>query len=137
MGIIGIIALLVVLILIGVGIAIGLIACLIAAALLGLGVISSSFLIGIRSKKPAAGIRAFWVQCGILAGIPSGIVCAWLILLFIPTENDSWPVYLVAASAGAVAGLIIALTLDFVTREIHRWASERLKKSDDKKLAAS
>ena len=72
------IAVFVALVLIGVGLAIGLVACTLGGILVGLGVVSSSFIIGFRSGRSSAGIRAFLLQCGILAGIPAGAVCAWL-----------------------------------------------------------
>jgi hypothetical protein len=126
MGLPGLIFLLVALVLIGIGIAIGLVACLFAALLVGLGIISSSFVIGFRSGRPEAGIRAFLLQCGILSGIPAGAVSAWLGYSFFTTHRDGWPILLSGALGGAIAGVIIALALDFVSRRLHTWASARL-----------
>ena len=114
------------LVLIGVGIAVGLVACVLAAGLLGLGVVSSSFVIGIRSGHPAAGIRAFLVQCGILAGVPAGAACAWLGKRFSEAFSGDWMVLLYGALGGAIAGIIVALALDFISRRLQAWASARL-----------
>lgn len=126
MGVFGIVFLVVALVLIGIGIAVGLVACAVSAMLVGLGVVSSSFVIGIRSGRPAAGIRAFLVQCGILAGIPAGAVCAWLGKSFYMATASEWPVLICGAIGGAVAGVVIALALDFISRRTSAWATARL-----------
>ena len=125
MALFGLVFLVVALVLIGIGIAVGLVGCAIAAALVGLGVVSSSFVIGIRTGHPAAGIRAFLLQCGVLAGIPAGAVCAWLAHAFFTAYGSGWPVIVYGALGGAVAGVVVALSLDFVSRRLHSWASAR------------
>ena len=112
-------------VLVGVGIGIGLVGSVIAAALLGLGVISSSFVIGIRSGRFATGLRAFLLQCGLLAGIPAGAVCAYLVQSFFAAYGSGWPVLVYGAIGGAFAGLLIALSFDFISRSLHAWASAR------------
>jgi hypothetical protein len=114
------------LVLIGIGIAVGLVACLAAAILLGVGVISSSFVVGLRAGRPSAGVRAFLLQCGILAGIPAGAVCAWLGHSFLVAYGEGLPILLYGALGGALAGIIVALSLDFVSRRLHTWASARV-----------
>lgn len=114
--------LVVALILIGVGIVVGLVACCIAAVLLGVGIISSSVVIGLLTRRPVAGVRAFLLQCALLAGIPSGILCAWLAHSIWSAAGPGWLISLY----GAVAGLVIALLLDFIFRRLHRRASAKL-----------
>jgi hypothetical protein len=116
---------LVAMVLVGVGIAIGLVGCLATAVLLALGVISSSFFVGWRAGRPSAGIRAFLLQCGILAGIPAGAVCAWLAHNFVAAYGNDMPILLYGALGGAVAGAVIALGLDFMSRQTQRWLSSR------------
>jgi len=113
-------------VLIGVGIVIGLLGCAIAAVLLGLGVISSSVLVGLRSGRAESAIRAFLIQAGILAGIPAGAVCAWLIQSLFAAYGEGWQVLAYGALGGAGAGLLIALTLDFLSRRVSAWAALRL-----------
>lgn len=113
-------------VLVGVGIVLGLVGCAIAAALLGLGVISSSVFVGLRSGRAEAAIRAFLLQVGIIAGIPAGAVCAWLIQSFFQAYGEGWQVLAYGALGGAGAGLLIALTLDFVSRRLSGWAALRL-----------
>ncbi len=113
------------LILVGIGIAIGLVASVVAAVLLSIGVISSSVFIGVRSGRAATGIRAFLVQCGILAGIPSGAICALLAKNFLEAYGQDTLVLVYGGLGGACAGLIIALLLDYVSRRTHAWASTR------------
>ena len=126
MALFGLIFLVVALVLIGVGVAVGLVACALAAALLGIGVISSSVVVGARSGRAAVGIRVFLLQCGILAGIPAGAVCAWLAQSFFEAYGSGWPVLVYGALGGAFAGVFVALFLDFISRRLHSWASARL-----------
>jgi hypothetical protein len=121
MALFGLIFLVVALVLIGVGVAVGLV-----AVLLGIGVISSSVVIGVRSGRAAVGIRVFLLQCGILAGIPAGAVCAWLVQSFFEAYGGGWPVLVYGALGGAFAGVCVALFLDFISRRFHAWASSRL-----------
>lgn len=125
MALFGLVFLIVALVLIGIGVAVGLVGCLLTALLVGLGVVSSSFFIGLRTGRAAAGIRAFLLQCGILAGLPAGAVCAWLAQAFFAEYGAGWPVLVYGALGGAFAGLLVALLLDFVSRRLHRWATSR------------
>jgi hypothetical protein len=128
MALFGLVFLVVMLVLFGVGLAVGLAVLTLAAVLLGLGVISSSVIVGLRSGRAAAGIRAFLLQCGVLAGAPAGAACAWLVQSLFELEGygSGWPVLLYGALGGAFAGVLIALSLDFISRRLYSWASSRL-----------
>lgn len=108
-------------VLIGVGLVIGIIGCTLAAALIGMGIVSSSVLIGVRTKRPEAGVRAFLIQIGIITGIPAGAVCAWLGNHFVREVGDAWVVPAYGAIGGAVAGLLVAMILDAISRTFHAW----------------
>jgi hypothetical protein len=124
----GLMFLVVALILIGVGIVLGLVGCVIAAVLFGIGVISSSVVIGVLTRRPSTGIRAFLLQCALISGVPSGILCAWLAHWLLSAAGPGWLISFYGALGGAVAGVVIALLLDFVFRRLHRWASAKLGK---------
>ncbi len=126
MGLFVLVFFVVALVLIGVGIAIGLVASVVAAVLLGIGVVSSSVFVGLRSGRAATGIRAFLIQCGILAGVPAGAVCAWLAKNFFEAYGQDWLVLFYGGLGGACAGIIIALLLDFISRRVQTWAALRL-----------
>ncbi len=126
MALFGLMFLVVALILIGVGIVVGVVACCIAAVLLAVGILSSSVVVGLLTRRPVAGMRAFLLQCAILAGIPSGILCAWLAHAILSAAGPVWLISFYGALGGAVAGLVIALLLDFLFRRLHRWASAKL-----------
>jgi len=128
MGIPGLIMLMVMLVLIGVGIAVGLFACAIAAALAGLGMVSSSVALGFWSKRPATAVRAFLLQCGILAGIPAGAVTAWIGRAFLEKADQSWMIAVYGGIGGAFAGALLALVLDFIFRRTHAWLEQRMSK---------
>ena len=125
MGLIGIIVLFIMLILVGIGIAIGVAAGLAATGLLGLGVISSSILVGLRTGKPSHGIRAFLLQCGLAAGISSGLLGAGLVELFLGT-GIGWPIYAGGAGIGVLVGVAVALIVDDNWRWIHSWAMRKI-----------
>ncbi|PZR72612.1 MAG: hypothetical protein DLM52_12525 [Chthoniobacterales bacterium] len=110
-------------ILIGVGIAVGVVACCVAAVLVVLGVFSSSVIVGLITRRPVAGVRTFLLECALLAGIPSGILCAWLVHYTIAAAGPGWLISIYGAIGGAVAGLVIALLLDFTFRRLHRWGT--------------
>lgn len=139
MGIILLIFLLVALVLIGVGIVLGMVACLLAALLLGMGVLSSSVIVGFRSRSSAEGIRAFLLQCVVLAGIAAGAAgaaCAWLGQSLVTGTPGGWPIAVCGALAGAIAGIVVALSLDLASRHLHRWALERIKPGGKTRLDA-
>lgn len=126
MALFGLVFLVVALILIGVGIVVGLIACCVAAVLVGVGVVSSSVVVGLFSRSSAAGVRAFLLQCGMLAGIPAGILCVWLAHSIFEAYGSGWLVFLYGALGGALGGLIIGLLVDFIFRRLHTWAAAKL-----------
>ncbi|MEI9895218.1 MAG: hypothetical protein WDN28_15340 [Chthoniobacter sp.] len=126
MGIFGLVFLFVALVLIGIGIAIGTIACLAAAVLVGLGVVSSSFVVALRAGRPSAGIRMFLLQCGVLAGIPAGAVCAWLGHNFYLAAGSEWPIVAFGALGGALAGGDCRVDARFHLGPAHAWAGARV-----------
>ena len=128
MGIPSLILLFVMLVLIGVGIAVGLFACAIAAVLVALGVVSSSVALGFFTKRPATAVRAFLLQCGVLAGIPAGAVTAWLGRTLLEKVDQSWMIAVYGGIGGAFAGALLALLLDFIFRRTHAWIEARVKR---------
>jgi hypothetical protein len=126
MALFGLVFLVVALILVGVGIVVGLVACCVAALLVGIGVVSSSVVVGLFSRSSAAGVRAFLLQCGVLAGIPAGILCVWLAHSLFEAYGSGSLVFLYGALGGALGGLIIAVLLDFIFRRVHNWAAAKL-----------
>ena len=128
MAIAALIAFVVVLILIGIGVAVGLVACALLAVLIGLGILSSSVIVGFRSGRPADGIRVFLLQCGIIAGVPAGAVSAWLGATMWRELAGAvdWPAIVFGGLGGALAGIMLALSMDYISRRLHRWAVDRL-----------
>jgi hypothetical protein len=122
----GLIFLFVVLVLIGIGIAIGLVTCVIAALLVAVGMLSSSVVVGLLARRTSAGVRAFLLQLALLLGVPSGVLCAWLAHWIFSAPASVWLISLYGAVGGAVAGVVLALLLDFIFRRLHRWASAKI-----------
>jgi NhaP-type Na+/H+ or K+/H+ antiporter len=135
MGLFGLIFLFVMLVLIGVGIAAGFVACIIAAMLVGIGVVSSSVVVGLLARRTSAGVRAFLLQFALLLGIPSGVLCAWLAHWVLSASGSAWLISLYGALGGAVAGLVIALSLDFIFRRVQRWASAKMSSATHRELS--
>lgn len=109
MELIGLIVNLLVMLLFGLGLAIGLVACAAGSVLAGAGVLSCSVLIGFWRKRTLAGVQAFFVQCGILAGAPVGALCAWAATQVWPEFHAQWSLLAAGAAGGAIAGLGVAL----------------------------
>ncbi|QJE96548.1 hypothetical protein [Luteolibacter luteus] len=126
MGIVSLILGMVILVLIGVGIAMGLVACAIAALLIATGVISASVIVGIRNGRPADGIRFFFLLCGVLAGVPSGAVCGLLFHRLYLAAGDDLMILIGGGLAGGIAGILMGLSLDFISRRGHEWALAKL-----------
>jgi hypothetical protein len=114
--------------LIGVGIVVGAMLCCVAAALCAVGVISSSVVIGAVSRRPSEATRAFVFQCALIAGIPSGILCAWIARAAFGVSGAVSLIPLYGALGGVAAGLVIALLLDFISRRLQCSASAKLGK---------
>lgn len=115
-------------VLVGAGIGAGLFACGIAAVLVIMGVVSSSAALGFLTRRPAVALRVFLLQCGLFAGLPAGAVTAWLGHTIIetlasvpppPATAFNWPILLMGAAGGAVAGIALAFVLDFILRRAH------------------
>ncbi len=101
----------------GIGFAIGLAACAMGFALVALGVVSSSIAVGLRARRASSGVKAFLLQCGILAGIPSGAVCALLLeSVWHGINATRMTIAAYGALAGACSGLAVALFLDLIAR---------------------
>lgn len=126
MGLIGLVFLTVALVLVGVGIAAGLVICGVVAGLVGVGVISSSFLIGLTARCPSAGFRAFLLQCGLLSGIPAGVVSALLARHLFTAPLAPWPSTIAGALGGAVAGMLVAFLIDIAARRTAKLVRSRL-----------
>ncbi len=118
-------ALIISLVLMGIGIVIGLIGCMVLALLVLAGVMTSSTLFGVLRGKIGSGLRAFWYQCSLLGGIPAGLICVFATqFLFAPWERGAVPWF--AGALGGMAGaLILTLMLDFLVRKTAGWLGSR------------
>ena len=126
MALFGLVFLVVALILVGAGIVLGLVVCAVTAVLVAVGVVSSSVVVGLFSRSSTAGVSAFLLQCGVLAGAPAGILCAWLAHSFFEAYGSGWPILVYSGLGGALGGIIIALLLTLIYRRLHRWAAAKL-----------
>jgi hypothetical protein len=114
-------------VLIGVGVVFGLVAVGLTFTLVGAGMVSSSVMIGVWRGRAQSGLRAFLLQCGILAGIPAGMLCAW-VATSVWEQIDGTLVAILAAGglAGALGGAVVALMFDFLASRVHGWLAARL-----------
>jgi hypothetical protein len=112
-------------IVIGIGAVIGLIVCVLAAILIGLGVISSSVAVGLFSKRLSSGLRAFLIQCTVIASLVTGTGCGLLLHLFFGRASLT-EATLCGALGGVAAGLLIAASVDFVLCRLNRWTQEKV-----------
>jgi hypothetical protein len=89
-----------------------LILCVVAFVLLMIGVTAISAIVGFRKGRVLSGLRALFVQLGLIAGMPVGALAALVV-------NEAWPsvshhvvILGLGAAGGAVAGLTVALLAD-------------------------
>jgi hypothetical protein len=122
-----ILAVVVMLVLVGVGIVLGVVAVALTFALVAAGVVSSSVMIGVWRGQAQAGLRALLLQLGVLGGIPAGMLCAWVGTTLWKEIDSALVVTLVAGGlAGALGGVVVALMFDFVAGRVQRWLGARL-----------
>ena len=115
------------LVLIGVGIVLGVVAVALTLGLVAAGVVSSSVMVGVWRGRAQAGLRALLLQCGILAGIPAGMLCAWVATTLWEQISGTLVIVLVAGGlAGALGGAVVALMFDFLAVRVHGWLAARL-----------
>lgn len=113
------------LILIGVGIAVGLVFCVVAAILLAAGVVSASAMIGIMRGSILAGFRVFIWQAGALAGMIAGIAVVAGVRFFLETWREGAGPWIGGALGGMAGGLLIALLIDFILRRLADWIEKQ------------
>ncbi len=115
------------LVLIGVGIVLGVAAVALTFALVGAGMVSSSVMIGVWRGRAQLGLRAFLLQCGVVAGIPAGMLCAWAATALWEQIDATLLVVLAAGGlAGALGGAVVALFFDVIAARVHGWLAARL-----------
>jgi hypothetical protein len=117
--------LIILLILIGVGIAVGLVFSVVAAILLAAGVVSASTMIGVWRGSVLTGFRAFIWQAGALAGMIAGIAVVAGVRFFLETWREGAGPWIGGALGGMAGGLLIALLLDFILRRLAGWIEKQ------------
>jgi hypothetical protein len=123
-------ALVVVCVLIGIGIVLGLAGLALTAGLVGAGVLSSSVVVGIWRGRAQAAWRALFLQCGILAGIPAGMLCAWVgTQVWQNIDGTLVTILATGALAGALGGAVIALFFDVIATRTHAWLAARIERA--------
>jgi hypothetical protein len=125
-----IIGIVIMLLMLGVGLAVGLLMLAALAALVSLGVVSSSVIVGFWKRRTLAGVQAFLVQCGVLAGAPTGAACAWAAWHVWPSIHGDAQVLLAGAIGGATGGLLIAwlasTAASHIAKNVWPWLCERV-----------
>lgn len=119
-------AIIIMLVLIGVGLVLGVFACALAAAFIGLGVVSASAVYGVLKRSPASGFRALLLLSGALGGLVAGIgvayIGAWIFTD--PIHHVATPV--IGGLAGLTGGLVAAGLFNFACgRGIDFWKQKR------------
>ena len=126
-------ALLVFVILVGVGIAIGLAIVALVAALVGLGIVSSSVVVGIVRRRPGDAFRALFLQLGAAVGIVAGVGVLWLMVSLLDLALGLGWVILVGGLVGLASGLAIGLMFNFAWTRLLAWGVERFRAWKDRR----
>jgi len=107
LGIFAFLAIVVVLVLLGMGAVLALVFVGIVACLLGFGILTMSTLIGVISRRPRTAVKAFFLQvCGVagmICGAGTAILMKWLATLQISTSS--------AIVTGSIVGLLLGVAL--------------------------
>ena len=123
-------ALIITLIMIGVGLVLGVVACGLAAAFVGLGMVSASAVYGLLKRSTASGFRALFMLSGAVGGMAAGIGVAYIIAWIFTDPIHRIATPLIGGIAGLAAGLIVAGLFNFAwTRAIEFWKEKRAKKA--------
>lgn len=93
----------------GIGLAIGLVACVLFLGLVGIGVVSVSAIVGFSSGKVLSGLRALFVQLGLIVGAPLGAIAALVLDRVWPEISHHGVILVMGGATGAFGGLLVAL----------------------------
>ena len=93
----------------GIGIAIGLVACAVFLGLIGICVVSVSAIVGFSRGKVLSGLRALFVQLGVLVGAPLGAIAALVLDKAWPEIAHHGVILTMGGATGAFGGLLVAL----------------------------
>ena len=114
----------VMLVLVGMGIVISLTFLACTAIFVGLGVISSSALVALFRRRFSSGLRALHYQLLALIGLPCGAGTLWLACSLFDVQIRQRYILAIGGAIGIVAGIIMALILDWSFRFVyHRFMS--------------
>ncbi|QIF05611.1 hypothetical protein [Roseimicrobium sp. ORNL1] len=83
--------------------------CVIAFAMLMVSVLAISVLVGFSSGNALAGVRAFFVQLGVLSGAMMGAVTALTLTHVWPAISHHGVILVMGGATGAFGGLLVAL----------------------------
>ena len=114
------VAIVIMLVLVGVGIVMAVILAISAAFLTALGIISSSALIGIFRRRFSSGLRAFHYQLCAAIALPWGIGILWLGSALFHTDLTNRQILVIGSISGLCAGLLLAFAFDGIARSLYR-----------------
>ena len=107
------VAMLVALVLVGIGAVLAVVALLVLAVLLGVGIVSASSLIALANRRVSSGFQAFFLLVGTAAGLFSGIVLGVVLVFALPPKiAPGWTVT-AGAAGGLCTGVCVALLFNF------------------------
>lgn len=116
--------LIILLILVGIGVAVGLVFCAITAVLLAAGLVSTSAVLGVLHGSALAGFRALIWQAGAFSGMISGIAVVAGVRIFMDTWHEGAGPWISGALGGMLGGLLVALLLDILVRRLAVWLNK-------------
>jgi len=126
-------AIVLILILVGIGIVVGTAVVMIAAGLVAAGILSSSTLMGVLTRRPSVAAQVLFLQLGALCGIAAGIgLLALGNYLFAWGLEFGW-IALVGGGTGLGAGLIVALLFNLAWTRLLAWGVERFRAWKDRR----
>jgi hypothetical protein len=100
----------------------------VSGMLVVVGIVSVSVATGVIRKSISTGFKVFFVVSGGIIGLLSGLLSAWLLVLFVHNDWKTSSVSLVGAFGGAVAGVTLAWLFNKVWNKVADRLTEKLRR---------
>lgn len=120
--------LVVALLLIGIGVAIGIGLLLATGAAVTAGIVSTSVVCGVLRRRVTTGMRVFFYQASLVAGVCAGVTVSWLVSAVWNLQLSPEGIVLIGALSGASVGLVFGVAhswlLECAAQGVQRWLGE-------------
>lgn len=118
LGIFALFAIVVLLLLVGAGIALGAVVLCAMAVCAAVGILTTSTIAGLVAKKPGVGVKVFFLQLGAAVGVVAGTGLALLAAWIIGVQGSRWFFAFIGAVLGLFAGATLAALFNLLWEKL-------------------